>query len=656
MKSNRIFRLAFLAAGIVLAGSLFAQNNKAALTVNVNEPTVELSDNLYGLFFEDINFGADGGLYAELVQNRSFEYYAVRGEMNDEGYKLNPMTAWEKVYRDGANADIIVTEYGALNDVNKNNLEIYCHNNTGFAGVANTGYDGIPVLQGEMYNFSIYAKKEVRDQWRYKGHKLLVQLEDGSGNVLASAEFDALTPEWSKFSAVLTPSASAKDGRLVILAHGRSRVQIDMVSLFPQNTYKGRENGLRKDLVEALIELQPAFLRFPGGCILHGWGYDNIYDWKESLGDVAERTPNWNRWGYHQTYGLGYFEYFQLCDDMGMEALPVVPVGVSCGFTEFDFVDMDHMAHEVQNALDLVEFANGSTDTKYGKIRAEMGHPESFNIKYVCLGNEEHDTPEFKERFPLFVKAFKEKYPEIKLIGTSGLSPNIPLYDMMDELDVYSSDEHYYMRPEWYLDNQNRFDNWDRSKPKVFVGEYASLGNKLYNAVCEAVYLTGIERNGDIVDMTCYAPLFARYGHTQWTRADLIWFDNEQVVRTPNYYVQKFFSLNKGDVYLSNKQSNWPGKELGVSVTYDKKSGEVLLKVANASEKGLSLDVNLEGAKGVAGKSMTTLLSGDKGDENTQDNPENLVPVTKKVKTGKAFTLDVPGMSVQVVRVKAKMK
>jgi len=329
---------------------------------------------------------------------------------------------------------------------------------------------------------------------------------------------------------------------------------MDMISLFPRKTFKGRKNGLRADLVQTLADLKPATFRFPGGCIVHGHGLANAYRWKDTVGDVAARKPNWNLWGYHQTYGLGYFEYFQLCEDIGAEALPILPLGISCGFRPpFQNEDMDKLQPWVDDALDLVEFANGPVDTKWGALRAEMGHPAPFNLKYVGLGNEEHHTKEFERRFPYFVKAIRARYPDIEIVGTSGLGPGIPIYDFMAAQGVELSDEHYYQAPEWFINNQHRFDDFDRSKPKVFVGEYASRGNSLYNAVAEACYLTGIERNADIVHMTAYAPLFARYGFTQWRAANLIWFDHKTVVRTPNYYVQQLFALNKGDRYLRNE-------------------------------------------------------------------------------------------------------
>ncbi|MBN2699401.1 MAG: alpha-N-arabinofuranosidase [Bacteroidales bacterium] len=622
-----------------------------SVTIHADQPTVTLSPYLYGLFFEDINFGADGGLYAELIQNRSFEYYPVRGEMNQEGYKLTPMTAWEKIYRDGGTADIIVTRTLPLNEVNLNNLEINVTGRQGYAGVANTGYDGIPLTAGENYHFSIYARMQARERALQQEHRLVVALEDEDGTVLDKTGFDPIPEGWTPFRAVLKPSASTGNGRLVILAEGEGKFQIDMVSLFPQNTYKQRENGLRRDMVEALVALNPSFLRFPGGCILHGWGIDNVYHWKETVGEVSGRKPNWNRWGYHQTYGLGYYEYFLLCEDLGATPLPVIPVGVSCSFTHLEAVPIAEMGPVVQDALDLVEFANGPPESRWGKVRAEMGHPESFGLKYVCLGNEEDDTPEFRERIPLFVKAFKETYPEIKLIGTSGLSPRVPLYELMDELQVWSSDEHYYMQPRWFIENQDRFDRWDRSRPKVFVGEYASEGNRLFNALAEAVYLTGVERNGDVVEMTAYAPLFARYGHTQWTRANLIWFDDQMVVKTPNYYVQQLFAKNKGDVYLKNHTEKWPGKEVAISTTYDKATGELIIKAVNASETDYNIAFRVEGAGRVAKKGTGWILQGERDAFNSRETPYAVQPAETTVITGRRFNLNTPGLSLQVIRI-----
>jgi len=516
--------------------------------VDCTKPGTPLSPHLYGLFFEDINYSADGGLYAELVQNRSFEYYSIRGN-DPHGREHNPLYAWSKVERGGARGSIAVESATPLNGKNRHYLSVRVEEpgEGGFA-VANAGFDGIRLDAGARYDVSLYARAA---DWS-GDDTLTVAIESPDGTRAGSVQLRGVGREWKKFEGVLSSTATTDQGRLVVSVAGRGTLALDMVSLFPQDTWLGRKGGLRRDLVESLRDLHPKFLRFPGGCIAHGDGLDNVYSWKDTVGDVAERKPNWNLWGYHQTYGLGYFEYFQLCKDLGMQPLPVVPVGVSCGFRGLEVVPMEELQKWIDDALDLIEFANGPATSKWGAVRARMGHPESFNLQFICLGNEEHDNAAVRERFPHFVRAIRERHPEIKIIGTSGLGAEIPIYDLMTELGVYSSDEHYYERPDWFISHQNRFDSFDRKKPKIFVGEYASQGNTLYNALAEAVYLTGIERNGDIVDMACYAPLFARIGRTQWT-PDLIFFDHRNVVRPPNYYVQQLFARHKGDVYLPTK-------------------------------------------------------------------------------------------------------
>ena len=535
-----------LAAALTLLAVLPFSLSGAAVDVRVDctKQGVPLSPHLYGLFFEDINFAADGGLYAELVQNRSFEYYSVNG--NDQrGRDYHPLFAWQKIERGGARGDISVANALSLNAKNRNYLLLRVDDPGQGFGASNSGFDGIRLDAGDRYDLSFHARAV---EWS-GDETITVALELPDGTRCGATTLRGLGREWKKFEAVIESAHATDQGRLVVTVAGRGTLALDMVSLFPQNTWLGRKGGLRRDLVEALRDLHPKFLRFPGGCIAHGHGLANVYSWKDTVGDVAERDPNWNLWGYHQTYGLGYFEYFQLCEDLGMQALPVVPVGVSCGFRGFEVVPMNELKKWTDDALDLIEFANGPASSKWGSVRARMGHPEPFGMQFISLGNEEHDNKELRERFPHFVRAIRARYPDIKIVGTSGLGAGIPIYDLMTELGVHSSDEHYYESPDWFIGNQRRFDSFDRKKPKIFVGEYASRGNTLYNALAEAVYLTGIERNGDIVDMTCYAPLFARIGRTQWT-PDLIFFDQRHVVLPPNYYVQQLFSRHKGDAYL----------------------------------------------------------------------------------------------------------
>ncbi len=527
---------------LLLSASVWGAR-QASIHIDTTRPTATLGPKLYGLFFEDINFAADGGLYAELVQNRSFEYFSVPGREYD------PLYAWEKIERGSGRGRVRVERSVPLHRNNPHYLVIHIDAPGTGVGIRNAGYDGLRVDQGERYNLSLYARRSGR-----RIAPITVALEGEDGTVYGSTAIEAVTRDWQRYEGVIKVNGTDDSAQLALTTRGEGELHLDMVSLFPRKTYKGRKNGLRPDLAQALADLKPAFFRFPGGCIAHGHSLQNAYRWKDTVGDPAHRRPNWNRWGYHQTYGLGYYEYFLFCEDIGAAALPVLPVGVSCGFNQpFQSVPMDELQPWIDDCLDLIEFANGPIDSEWGKLRADMGHPEPFGLEYLCLGNEEHDTPECRERFPVFVRAIRKACPKIKILGTSGLGPSIPLYPFMTELDVYSSDEHYYESPEWYLRNQNRFDDFDRSGPKVFVGEYASRGNALFNAVAEAAYLTGIERNADMVDMTCYAPLFAHVDHTQWRAANLIWFDKRTVVKTPNYYVQQFFSHYKGDVYLKNR-------------------------------------------------------------------------------------------------------
>lgn len=559
----------------------------AAVDVRIDctKPGTPLSPHLYGLFFEDINYSADGGLYAELVQNRSFEYHSVDGN-DPRGRGFHPLFAWEKIERGGAKGEIAISDAAPLNARNRRYLTLRVTEPGQGVGVANSGFDGVRLDAGARYDFSFYAR--VSDWSGDDAVTVSIELPDGTR--AGSAAVSGVGREWKKFEGTLASSATTDEGRLVVSVAGRGVLALDMVSLFPQDTWLGRKGGLRRDLVEALRDLHPKFLRFPGGCIVHGDGLDNVYSWKDTVGDVAERKPNWNLWGYHQTYGLGYFEYFQLCKDLGMQPLPVVPVGVSCGFRGLEVVPMDKLQPWIDDALDLIEFANGPATSKWGAVRARMGHPEPFNLQFICLGNEEHDNAAVRERFPHFVRAIRARYPDIKIIGTSGLGAEIPIYDLMTELGVHSSDEHYYERPDWFITHQNRFDSFDRKKPKIFVGEYASQGNTLYNALAEAVYLTGIERNGDIVDMACYAPLFARIGHTQWT-PDLIFFDQRNVVLPPNYYVQQLFARHKGDAYLPtviDASAVPPPPTLSGSVGVG--SWRTAIEVAEARVNGRKLD------------------------------------------------------------------
>lgn len=513
------------------------------LTVDAKAPGTEVSPHLYGVFYEDINHAADGGLYAELVQNRSFEFNAT-DERNYTG-----LTAWSKTER-GASATLTVTGDQPLNAGNRNYLRLDVTGD-GTAGASNAGFNrGLPLKAGERYDLSLWAR-------RADDAPLTVTAEDGT-TVLGTATLQVKAGGWAKYRASFTASATTDAGRLVVQAPA-GRTDLDMVSLFPHRTFKG--HGMRADLAKMIAGLKPRFLRFPGGCVTNVGTYDpysdkqerrRIYQWKETIGPVEERPTNFNFWGYNQSYGIGYYEYFQFAEDIGAEALPVLSVGVNgCGENR-PLTDEAKLARWVQDTLDLIEFANGPVTSEWGARRAALGHPKPFGLDYIGLGNEEI-YPQFFTNFPKFADAVRAKYPDIKIISNSGQTSQGAWFDRMwqfardQKADLV--DEHYYNSPSWFLANNHRYDAYDRNGPKVFVGEYASQGDTFGNALAEASYLTGIERNSDVVELASYAPLLANVDYVDWA-PDLIWFDNDQAYGSPSYHVQRLFSTNVGDRVL----------------------------------------------------------------------------------------------------------
>ena len=554
-------KIAMICAFGLASAATFGQ---VSVETDLSQTGKKISTDLIGAFFEDINYGADGGLYAELVQNRSFEYYKVKNA------EMEPLTAWSLIKRGKANAEMHIESVEPLNKNNTNYLKISIKEVGDEVAVKNGGFDGIPVQAGKEYLFSVY----LRSEGKFK-KPVVVSILSDNGDVLCGATIPSVTNQWKKYAFELTPSAGCESASLTLATKGKGILCMDMVSLFPKNTFKNRENGLRQDLAQAIADMKPRFLRFPGGCVSHGAGNDNAYRWKNSVGDVAQRKPNWNLWGYHQTLGLGFYEYFQYCEDIGAKPLPVLPMGISCQFRDREIIPMDQMGPWVQDAVDLVEFANGAVTTNWGKVRADMGHPKPFGLEYVCIGNEEDDIPAFRERFLLFEAAMKKNCPEIHVLGTSGPAASGRYFDSLWEFSkenkVYGLDEHYYMGPNWFLNNNHRYDNYDRNGPKVFMGEYASQNDQLANAIAEAAYLTGAERNADIIQFACYAPLLCRENNNQW-HPDLIRFDNTRISKTASYYVQQLYGVNAGDTYLNSTLAYEPGFEAS-QVNYTGKVG-----------------------------------------------------------------------------------
>ena len=624
-------------------------NVKGTMTVNMSDK-LKISDTMFGIFFEDINYGADGGLYAELVANRDFEctpadargwnekkFWAVDGQ----GMTFDVATA-DPIHANNPHYGVLtVSEVGPR--------------------LVNEGFGGFRYEKGAKYDFSMFARQQGD-----KPVKFEVGLLSDTGDVLASETVDVKSKTWEKVSLVLT----ASNGNSTADACGKfylkpltagSAAAVDMVSLFPQDTFKGRKNGLRKDLAQTLADLKPQFVRFPGGCVAHGNSWqDDCYYWKDSVGALEERKPIKNRWGYHQTRGLGYFEYFQFCEDIGAYALPIITVGVDCQFAgRQQAVPMDQMGRIVQDALDLVEFANGPTDTKWGGLRAKMGHPKPFGLKYIGLGNEEQITDAFETRFKMVNDALVAKYPDIVVVGTVGPGASGGDYDrgwkFARQENVPIVDEHFYMNPNWFVDSaQHRYDNYDRTGPKVYAGEYAAHAqgnprpNTIETALDEGIFLTGVERNGDVVLMSSYAPLLGKHGNMQWT-PNMIYFSNTKIDKTTTYEVQKLFGANAGTNYLKNTLDF--GSALDARQTLrvaasavQTKGGDTVLKYINTLDQPVSITVTLDGGKGIPASAKRTVLTGPvfTGKEYTlTDN---------YIKLGKTFNVNLPARSMTVIR------
>ncbi|CAL9392643.1 alpha-L-arabinofuranosidase C-terminal domain-containing protein [Streptomyces sp. enrichment culture] len=547
------WRAGFTATALLTAAALVPAPAHAedvtdyAITVDPSARGAAIDDTMYGVFFEDINRAADGGLYAELVQNRSFEYSTA-----DNG-AYTPLTSWTA----GGTAQV-VNDSGRLNARNRNYLSLGAG-----SSVTNAGYNtGIRVEQGKKYDFSVWARAE-------SGSTLTVSLKDTAGN-LATSRRIAVEGGWTKYQATFTATRTSNRGRLAVAtAHDAA---LDEVSLFPRDTYKNQPNGLRKDLAEKIAALKPGFVRFPGGCLVNtgsmedyseasGWQRKRSYQWKDTVGPVEERATNANFWGYNQSYGLGYYEYFRFSEDIGAMPLPVVPALVTgCGqnkATEDDALLQRH----VQDTLDLIEFANGPATSKWGKVRAAMGHPKPFHLTHIGVGNEENLPREFFARFEKFRAAIKAKYPGITVISNSGPDDAGTIFDTAWQLNreggVDMVDEHYYNSPDWFLRHNDRYDSYDRTGPKVFLGEYASQGNAWRNGLAEAAFMTGLERNADVVKLASYAPLLANEDYVQW-RPDMIWFNNRASWNSANYEVQKLFMTNVGDRVIPSKATTTP--------------------------------------------------------------------------------------------------
>jgi alpha-N-arabinofuranosidase len=632
------------------------------LVVRADRPGAQISPTMYGVFFEDINFGADGGLYGELVKNRSFEF-------------SDSMMGWSDEQTGTAVGTIRVLDKDPLNAANPHYVRIQPTDAEAGYGITNDGFRGIGVRKGEGYLFSVFARGD-------KKATLRVELVTTKAQVLAKARIKGFDTGWTRKTAILRPNATEAHARLRVLVETRNTtVDLDMISLFPRKTWGNRPNGLRADLVQWLADLKPGFVRFPGGCIVEGRYLSTRYQWKATIGKPEERRLLINRWNdefqhrpapdYFQSFGLGFYEYFLLCEDIGAEPLPILNCGMACQFNSGELVPLDELQPYIQDALDLIEFANGPATSTWGGKRAAMGHPKPFNMRLLGVGNEQWG-PQYIERYERFAKVLKERHPEIRLVSSAGPSPDDErfqfLWPKLRELQADVVDEHCYANPAWFFDNAGRYDGYDRSGPKVFMGEYAAQSvktvspenrNNLQCALAEAAYMTGLERNADVVVMSSYAPLFAHEDLWQW-RPDLIWFDNLRSYGTPSYYVQQLFSLHRGDVVLpvtvtgrEPPTSQRPG--LYVTSSRDLKSGEIILKIVNSAPEPITADVQIEGVRKVASKgTQIVLTSGRLTDENSIAEPKKVAPATSSLKgVGGVFQHAFPPYSLTVLRLKA---
>lgn len=644
------------------------------ITVKVNQPAASIQPTMWGVFFEDINLGADGGIYAELVKNRSFEF-------------AKPLMGWTILGKPATEGDFLVVNRRQENAANPRFLRVTLHHNAkGSLGISNEGFRGMGIKKGLPYHFSLMVRQPVAgatmDHQPLSGTILHIELVNAKGEIIGGAPMTlpATGDMWAKQSVTFTATATEAKASMRIWFEGDGSIDMDMVSLFPDDTWKGRPGGMRADMVQMLADMRPGFIRFPGGCIVEGVDLSNRYQWKKTLGPIEERQLIINRWNfefphrstpdYFQTFGLGFFEYFQLAEDIGAEPLPVLNCGMACQFNSAELVSMDQLDPYVQDALDLVEFANGDTASTWGRVRAGMGHPAPFHLKMLGVGNENWG-PQYIERLQVFTKAIKQKYPEVRIVNSSGTDPEGERFDFLNgqlrKMNADIIDEHYYRRPEWFLQNASRYDKYDRKGPKIFAGEYAAQSDKTVSvqnrnnwqaALAEAAFMTGLERNADVVCMASYAPLFAHVDGWQWT-PDMIWVDNLRSMGTPNYYVQKLFSLNKGTQVvpaLIGNEAMTGQQGLYGSACIDQHSHELILKLVNTTDKAQDGEVILEGKAAIAQEgSLTVLKSDHPADVNTLDHPDAISPEEKPIhcQAGK-ITLPIAPLSFTVLRVRLK--
>src|SRR6218665_145447 len=654
-----VMRFFFVFLVSIVIHPAFAQD----IVVKANAPVSRIQPHMWGIFFEDINMGADGGIYAELIKNRSFEFF-------------KPLMGWKTQGKKLKEGDMLVLNQQNEKPSNPRFLRVTARQaSVGDLGLTNEGFRGMGIKKGVRYDFSL--------QYRHAGApmKLHVMLEDSLSNIVGRAELSLdASAAWTTRSASFESNATLMKANFRMWIEGDGILDLDMISLFPSDTWKGRPGGMRSDMVQWLADLKPGFIRFPGGCIVEGFDLSNRYRWKNTIGPLDQRQLMINRWNikfphrsapdYFQTFGLGFFEYFQLAEDIGSEALPILNCGMACQYNSAELASLDDLGPYIQDALDLIEFANGDTSTQWGRVRAGLGHPAPFNLKMMGIGNENWG-PQYIERLKRFTTAIHARYPEFRIVNSSGTDPDGERFNYLDvelrKMNASYIDEHYYRRPEWFLQNASRYDNYPREGSKIFAGEYAaqtdrgaSMNNKnnWRGALSEAAFMTGLERNAAVVEMASYAPLFAHADGWQW-KPDLIWVNNLQSYGTPNYYVQKLFATNKGthEVPVTANNEILAGRDsLYACAALDTAAGEVIIKLVHASGKPVSRSIVLDGIKKAEPKGRLILLQQESPEaENTFEQPLNVSPVEKEIKIqGKNLQVDLPASSFSVIRVKIK--
>jgi len=656
-KACKVLVLGFL----LWSGATSAQSSKI-ISVKTKVITAKIAPTMWGVFFEDINLGADGGIYAELVKNRSFEFF-------------KPLMGWTVNGSQVKEGDMLILNRKAENTNNPRYLRATVRNaEKGGVGLLNEGFRGMGIRKGLRYDFSVMYRQQ------RPGITLHIQLLNSGGGVIGDTLLipDSQDTIWHRQHVSFTATETEPNAKMQLWLEGNGLIDLDIISLFPSNTWKNRPGGMRADMVQLLADMKPGFIRFPGGCIVEGFDLSQRYQWKKTIGPIEERQLIINRWNfefahrptpdYFQTFGLGFFEYFQLAEDIGAEPLPILNCGMACQFNSAELVPLDEIDPYIQDALDLIEFANGDASTQWGKVRADMGHPSPFHLKLLGVGNENWG-PQYVERLRLFTNAIKAKYPDIKLVNSSGTDPDGERFDYLNNelrnMHADIIDEHYYRSPQWFLQNAQRYDHYPRNGSKIFAGEYAAQSDKTvsinnknnwYTALSEAAFMTGLERNADVVNMASYAPLFAHTDGWQWT-PDLIWVDNLRSYGTPNYYVQQLFSLNKGTAVVPVKLDNAviAGQDsLYASACIDEKSNELIIKLVNAADKQQSYTIALEDAKPAATEAgVTVLQSGERTSVNSFEQPQYVSPRESVIKfRGKKLPLDIAPYSFMVVKIK----